>query len=679
MTITRRLRTSSSYRPRGGSALLPFAAVLVAAVIGAAPVHTQTDARRTRDSFEAIQRQIDSVESRIIKSTVALQLGGVSGSGVIISPDGYVLTAAHVIAGRHPRLCRVVLSDGRRMQAMVLGSDREEDFGLLKIDDAKDLTPAPLGDSAALRPGEWVLATGHPLGLHRDRPPVLRLGRVLGGPRRRPGRESRRILTDAPLISGDSGGPLFDLSGRVVGIHSMITEGEQWLASIHVPVNLPKAVLSQLERGEEPSFEDIQAAPFTRAIRATEAALLAGDSTGAVKAASAGADLDNTSAMARLLAARAWARTGKALQAVATLQEACDRGYVDASALRQEPDFARLRGQRGFQKILTRLDSLNGVPGNRKSDISILEAAAGVEPNLGKGVAAVLSGGTQVTLGTVVSVDGDILTKASDLPEGVLTCRLPDGSTAPAERKGVESTWDVALLKVKASSLSTLPQSSHAGLGHWTFTPEPSGTLAALGVVGVAEMPVYGTGIAPKPTSKAYMGVRLVPIPPTALREMGLTAGIAVEVQPNTPAAQAGMETGDIIYEVDGQPATDPDSVMDLLVKKKPGDNLAVRIARDKKRLSATINLTTRPAGLPGRGGTAELLSGDVSRRAGPFPRVVHHDAVLPPKSMGGPVLDSEGNLIGMNIARADRTSTYAIPAKDLAEIYARMKAASRP
>lgn len=671
--------TNFTGRHRQGMGLLRCSACLVApiavALMVSAPVRPQTDVKRAKQSFAVIQNQVDAVESRIVKSTVALQVGDVSGSGVIISPDGYVLTAAHVIAGRSSRPCRVILSDGRRFQATILGANKEDDFGLIKIQEGKDLTPSPMGDSAALRPGEWVLATGHPLGLHAGRPPVLRIGRVLVGPRRRSGQEARRILTDAPLISGDSGGPLFDLAGRVVGINSMITEGDRWLASIHVPANLPKAVLNMMETGEDPTADDIQNAPFTRKLREAESALLAGDTSTALKAASASAELDPTSAAARILVARVNARNGKNAASLAALQQACDLGFVDDGYLRNEVDFAKMRGLAPFQTIMTRLESLNGIPGSRKGDRPTLIAAAGIEPGLDRGVVGIFAGETQVALGTVMSADGDILTKASELPEGPITCRLAGGRTLPATRGNVESTWDVALLKVNTSGLSMLTPGTHAAAGHWTFSPDGSGSVAALGMIGVAEMPVFGAGIAPKATSKAYMGVRLIPIGPDALKERGLTTGVGVAVEDeSTPAGKAGIRTGDVIFEVDGQPVSDPDGFMDLLVKKKPGDSLSLRYARGTEKQSISLNLTTRPSGLPGRGGLAEMLSGEVSRKAGPFPQVVHHDAVLPPKAMGGPVLDSDGNLIGLNIARADRTSTYAIPVKDLSSIYTKLK-----
>src|SRR5947209_5029856 len=112
------------------------AVLLVAALLLAMPALAQS---RARESFLAIQRQVEAVRPALVKATVALRLGGVSGSGVLISPDGYVLTAAHVIASPWSRRCSVILSDGRRMAASVLGFNRRDDYGLIKIQDATDL------------------------------------------------------------------------------------------------------------------------------------------------------------------------------------------------------------------------------------------------------------------------------------------------------------------------------------------------------------------------------------------------------------------------------------------------------------------------------------------------------------------------------------------------------------
>ena len=90
--------------------------------------------------------------------------------------------------------------------------------------------------------------------------------------------------------------------------------------------------------------------------------------------------------------------------------------------------------------------------------------------------------------------------------------------------------------------------------------------------------------------------------------------------------------------------------------------------------MTLPVVLGIRPAQMAARPNLAEWLSGDISRMQGPFSTVLQHDAVLRPSAMGGPVVDDAGRCIGMNIARADRTSTYAIPARFVRQVYAQLK-----
>ena len=625
-----------------------------------------------KESFLAIQKQVESIEPRLVKSTIVIRLPDGSGSGVIISPDGLVLTAAHVVAGREGRHVTAILSDGRSMPATVLAAHRDSDLGLIRIDNAANLPSVPIGDSAVLRRGEWVLATGHPLGLHMGRPPVLRIGRVLragGGGGRFGG--GRNISTDAPIISGDSGGPLFDLNGRVVGINSMITTGDRRMMSIHVPVNLAKSAVGRSLRGETADSWNGPPAPFASDLQQSQAALEAGDLPAAARLAKEAADIYPSSAVARLLLARAQARGGEPQLALSAISQAVDRGFNDAEMLRADRDFAPLARQPVMARLLERIDAFNGIPGERKGDVGLF--ALGAPANLRDGVVRIQGAGADAALGTVMSTDGDILTKASELPEGPLTCVTADGQTLPLMRKGMDSQWDVALLKANAAGLKVRPLALGAAVGQWGFSPDNTGSLGAIGIVGVLEMPVHDRGIARKATSKAYLGIRMELLEADTLKAAGVPQGVGVTVQPDLPAARAGVLDGDIIYEVEGKPVLDPDNFMDLLVKKKPGDPLNIGLVRGTARMKLTIELAARPAGLPGRNGLPEMLSGDISRMQGPFTHVLHHDSVLKPTAMGGPLVDADGRTIGMNIARADRTSTYAIPARDLREIYERL------
>lgn len=181
----------------------------------------------TVDDLKLMQEQVQQLSEKLIACTVGVQVGNAWGSGVIISKDGYVLTAAHV-AGQPGREVRFMLSDGRVVNGKSLGLYRTLDAGLMKITDDGEYASAEMGASDAIKEGFWCLATGHPGGYQDDRKPVLRLGRVLV---MRPD----AITTDCTLVGGDSGGPLFDLQGNVIGINSRI--GPKITSNMHVPVN----------------------------------------------------------------------------------------------------------------------------------------------------------------------------------------------------------------------------------------------------------------------------------------------------------------------------------------------------------------------------------------------------------------------------------------------------------
>ncbi len=182
------------------------------------------------EELRLLEQQQSLVAEKIQSVTVNIQQGTAQGSGVIITTDGYVLTAAHV-AGKPDREAWVVLSSGERLRAKTLGMNRYMDAGLIKIVDALEepLPYAALGHSAPLKPGMWCIAAGHPGGWVEDRPAVIRVGRLLST-------LSSTLVSDCSLIGGDSGGPLFDLSGCLIGIHSRI--GTDVRDNMHVPIDV---------------------------------------------------------------------------------------------------------------------------------------------------------------------------------------------------------------------------------------------------------------------------------------------------------------------------------------------------------------------------------------------------------------------------------------------------------
>jgi serine protease Do len=177
------------------------------------------------DDLKAIQAQVRAVTDQVIPVTVCLQVGSASGSGVIVSEDGLILTAGHVIAGKPGRPLTVVMPDGRRYKGKVLGWDPKIDSGMAiltdKPEDGGKWPYAEIAPSKELKGGQWVIATGHPGGFKKGRPPVVRVGRI-GTPDFTQPDGVSFVQTDTTLVGGDSGGPLFDMKGRVIGIHSRI-------------------------------------------------------------------------------------------------------------------------------------------------------------------------------------------------------------------------------------------------------------------------------------------------------------------------------------------------------------------------------------------------------------------------------------------------------------------------
>jgi serine protease Do len=163
-----------------------------------------------------------------------------AGSGVVVSADGLILTAGHVTAGNDTMI--VVFPDGRQAKCKVLGADYTRDVGLAKIIEPGKYPFAELGDSDKLQTTTIVIALGHPGGYDVRRTPPARIGRIsdrnAGG----------FLVSDCTLIGGDSGGPLFDLEGKVVGIHSSISESLSY--NRDAPVNAAKVSWEKMLKGE---------------------------------------------------------------------------------------------------------------------------------------------------------------------------------------------------------------------------------------------------------------------------------------------------------------------------------------------------------------------------------------------------------------------------------------------
>ncbi|MEE9281626.1 MAG: Do family serine endopeptidase [Myxococcota bacterium] len=163
-----------------------------------------------------------------------------TGSGFVISADGYIVTNNHVVEGADR--ITVVLSNGDKLEAEIVGRDPKTDLALLKTDSGRKLEVAPLGDSDSIRVGDWLMAIGNPFGLDH----TVTLGILSARGRNiNAGPYDDFLQTDASINPGNSGGPLIDMSGRVVGINTAINTAGQGIG-FAIPINMAKELLPQL-------------------------------------------------------------------------------------------------------------------------------------------------------------------------------------------------------------------------------------------------------------------------------------------------------------------------------------------------------------------------------------------------------------------------------------------------
>lgn len=192
-----------------------------------------------------VETRIRSIVASNMDACVAISDGLGFGSGVVVSEDGLILTAGHVITGPGPY--EVIFPSGQTVRAKRLGKNLDVDSGMLKLESPG---PWPYVEIANVQPnrrgsdpmiGQWVVCLGHSGGFELGRLPPVRSGRVLF-------RKSHHVVTDAVLIGGDSGGPLFDLEGKLIAIHSSI--GDSIAENRHVTIDIFRRDWDRLKRGE---------------------------------------------------------------------------------------------------------------------------------------------------------------------------------------------------------------------------------------------------------------------------------------------------------------------------------------------------------------------------------------------------------------------------------------------
>jgi S1-C subfamily serine protease len=754
-----------------------FLVAALIAVVAALTPQRLVAAPFDRQDLQRIEHRVQTVAEKNLPAIVALTHGSkegiASGSGTIISKDGLIVTAAHVVRGAD--LVDVTFPDGTRRKAKVLGGDAGRDIALARINEAGEYPFVELGHSKDLKIGDIVVAMGHAGGFDDRRQPPVRLGRIFDT------NPKGFLRSDCTLIGGDSGGPLFDLDGKIVGVHSNI--GVDMSVNNDVPIEVAHAEWDRLMAGERwgkpldqrppPKLKPEELAGLNveafrhrvmEAAIANNGQLAADPKTISKWLTDCGMKADRVKAMSqdevvkflgkvmgdgasvegkpgRRARAKANAdAAGPATQPVAAstrpstnpavaenspaapatqpagfdaaklnkivaaaamksggqLQVSPDRiaGWLKEAGMPAD-EVAKLSPMELVQKFQKAIKGMAQVASPAfterqraivEMDRKVLETIHGDLKAAAPSIATLQKEGKTLALGTIIHANGLILTKRSEITSAgdKLTAKLSGGRSLPAKIVKEFADHDLAVVKIDAEGLTPVTfadDDDGVRPGSFLFAAAPAGsgeTLLATGVASVPTRSLRDTG--------GFMGIGL------AENNGVVTAG---SVMPGGPAAKAGLKDGDILLSLDGTEIKSASDLSRRVRKLSPGTVVHLTYRRpaakakaeakpekddakeaEKKEetpeKTATIKIGDREK-LPGAnkpdGNPALEMTANVSKVRSGFPAVLQHDLPIDPKDCGGPLVDLNGKVVGIDIARAGRINSYAIPAATIAKL----------
>jgi len=532
-------------------------------VLGLLRMCSDVSAAEDHDSPLATeQTTVRNVLARVTPAVVAVKfIDRYDSSGVIVSENGLVLTHGHHVSPvlhEDNQVVRnhevsVLLSDGRTASARLLATHSSDgfDYSLLRITAEGKWPCVEVTRGGDPQPGDWCLHVGHPLGHQPGRPPVPRLGRVVMT-------NDVAIASSCMCVSGDSGGPLFDREGGVIGITIGMAGLRCHYASLHLRTAILRGDLLDLESRQRERIFAVNTAKIPR---------------------------------------------------------------VAPSPL--------------FQEVIRNV-----------RDVTV----------------EVRGDGVPLSLGTIVGRDGWVLTKRSELV-GKLMCQLADGRVVAARVAAESRDFDVALLKLEADAVAEPP---------WTHEDRSDvGTIAA--TVGMSPDPIAVGIIGDSrdqhvPANRGFLTINV----------QGTQGGLQVtkfkwcDLPCVLPYFRPDVQAGDLLLSVDGTELKDVPEYDDFWNRRAPtaGEPISLVIRRQGQML------TTR-AQCPPNGYDLfyELdAARELSPRRSDFPVVIVHDGVLTREQCGSPVVDVSGKIIGINIARAGRHATYAIPTRTVLALIQRLR-----
>ncbi len=519
------------------------------------------------EQINSIKKRSKEIYDNLLKYTVNIRSGGTGnlvsrGTGVLVSKDGHILTAAHVINSMKEEVF-VRLFDGSYHAAVCLGKDELGDYGLLKIKEKGNWEHAKMGSSQNLSKDEACLMLGYPALFKELTPAVLRIGFYRGT------NTNGYLQTSCIMMPGDSGGPLFDLNGEIVGICSYIAK--PLTRNFYSPIDSIKKNFEKLVNGETFNKREKKENLF-------------------IKGESEGAKILNK-------------------------------------------QFVLEGGKEKLSKIIE-----NNVKQLKQSVVKISSKTSEEEIE---------------THGTIVSSDGYILSKSSRVGERNIYCKFNDGQCINANIIGRDEDNDLVLLKVPQKNLTAvkLDLNINNEVGELLGTLGFNGEVIHSGILGVKARKIPKDRSPEKP-NRGYLGANFF---------MKDSAFIIENVKDGQAAKNAGIIAGDKIININAIPVLSLSDIFNFLTKTKPKQKLSIKILRgdNNEEKEFEVVLGEEPERTEG---IHPAKATKISKRKDGFLRVFTHDMPLKLDECGTPVVNLNGEVIGLNIARKNRSCSFAIP-----------------
>ena len=290
-------------------------------------------------------------------------------------------------------------------------------------------------------------------------------------------------------------------------------------------------------------------------------------------------------------------------------------------------------------------------PGRTKNTAILLRAFVSIVQQTKDSVVRLDVDEKEAALAAIIGTNGLAVTKASEISHGKLTAKLASGQRVEARILAIDDENDLGLIVVNAPDLKPIQWASRpSATGQWAITPGIEATPEAVGIISVPARKI--------PPKQALLGVRL--------DFSAATARIA-EITPGYGAEKAGLKPGDIVLSVNGTVMNNSDDLVRTLRNFRESQTIQLHIQRNGAELEAAAEMMAfkpnRRWREYNRQERMNHLGGELSRRAEGFQSAIQHDTVLQPWQCGGPVVNLDGMALGLNIARAGRVASYALPA----------------